>query len=419
MPILGMRTDENWIANQRPQNWRETVLMLYPNSSEIAKAPLTALTAMMKSESTDDPVFHWWEKGFQTRRLALTGDITNNATAITVSNVADAGFASAFQVKNGDMLLAEQTGEIMRVSQDPAADNAITVTRAQMGTAGTAITFATSNPFLTVIGSAFEEGSLAPTGVNFDPREIYNFTQIFRSALEMTRTASKTRLRTGDAVKEAKRECLEYFTVDMERAFWFNGAKTLTTINGKPARMTAGVINQIMAGAPSNIIAAPSDGIIDMDWLELNTQVLFKYGSSEKVCFGGNSILAALQTVVRKNSNYTIQQGIKEYGMRVSRFITPFGEIVFKTHPLFNQMAGGTAADGTTIYTGIANNAYFLDMANVKYRYIDDVKYEKDLTPVGLDGMKSGYLAECGLELHHALSHGAFIGIKGGKTDAT
>lgn len=419
MPILGLRTDENWITNQRPQNWRETVLMLYPNSSELNKAPLTALTSVMKSESTDDPVFHWFEKNFEVRRLKMTTDATNNATGLDVSNAADNGFSSAFSVKAGDMLMVEQTGEIVRVSADPVADNAIVVTRAQAGTAGTAVTIATSNPYLVVIGSAFPEASLAPTGVNFDPVEKYNYTQIFRSTLEMSRTAEKTRLRTGDAVKEAKRETLEYFSVDMERAFWFNGARTLVTIDGKPARLTAGVINQITAGAPQNIIAAPSDGLIDMDWLEANVQTMFAFGSSEKVVFGGNAILGALQTAIRKNSNYTITQGQKEYGMRFSRFITPFGELLFKTHPLFNLMTGGTASDGVTLYNGIANNAYIMDMANVRYRYITDVKYEKDLTPIGLDGMKSGYLAECGLELHHARSHGVFTGIKGGKTDAT
>lgn len=419
MPIIGMRNDETWITNQRPQNWRETVLMLYPNSAELSKAPLTALTSMMRSESTDDPVFHWWEKNFEVRRLKLTGDITNVATAIAVDVTVDNGFSNAFSVKAGDMALIEQTGEIVRISADPSATNGITVTRAQAGTAGTAVTFATSNPFLSIIGSAFEEGSLAPSGVNFDPSEKFNYTQIFRSTLEITRTAEKTRLRTGDAVKEAKRECLEYFSVDMERAFWFNGAKTIVTINNKPARMTAGVINQITAGAPQNILAAPADGLIDMDWLEANVALLFKFGSTEKVAFGGNTILGAFQTAIRKNSTYTITTGIKEYGMRVARFVTPYGELVFKTHPLFNIMTGGTASDGVTLYNGIANNAYIMDMANVKYRYITDVMYEKDLTAIGLDGMKSGYLAECGLELHHARSHGVFTGIKGGKTDAT
>lgn len=410
MPILGMRTDENFITNQRPQNWRQTILMLYPNSAEIAKAPLVALTAMMKDEKTDDPVFHWFQKQLDARRLKLSADITNVATTLAVDNT----YQVSFIVKAGDLLWAEQTGEIMRIASDPTANNSIVVTRAQAGTTGTLITQATSNPFLTVIGSAYEEGSLAPTGVNYDPVEQFNYTQIFRSTFEMTRTAQQTRLRTGDQIKEAKRECLEYFTVDMERGFWFNGSRTLVTINGKPARLTAGLINQIVAGAPNNIFPAPTGGLINVDWLDAFMQNVFAFGSTEKVVFGSNLVLGAWNTAVRKSSVYNIENGVKEYGMRVSRIQSPFGTLVFKVHPLFNQTTGGVAADGVTNYTSIRNNMYVLDMQFVRYRYMMDVKYQPDLTPIGLDGDKSGYIAECGLELNQPLAHWIATGVTGG-----
>ena len=93
-----------------------------------------------------------------------------------------------------------------------------------------------------VIGSAYEEGSVAPTSLAYDPTKINNYCQIFRSTLSITRTAMRTRLRTGDAVTKAKRECLEYYTVDMERAFWFNREKALISLNGNPARMTTGIV---------------------------------------------------------------------------------------------------------------------------------------------------------------------------------
>lgn len=406
MPILGMRNDENWFTNQRPENWRQTMLMLYPNG----KMPLTALTGMMKSESVDDPVFHWFNKNLNDRRLKISEDLDGSETAIDIDNT----YNSAFSVKNGDMMLIEASGEIVRVAADPTANNLITVTRAQADTTGTAVTIASSNPYAVVIGSAFEEGSLAPTGVSFDPVEANNYTQIFRSTLEMTRTAEKTRLRTGDQVKEAKRECLEYFGIDMERAFIFNGNKKLITINSKPARLTAGILYQIPA---ANRIAAPVGGLINMDWLEARMSQIFSVGSNEKLVIGGNAILGALGAAVRKNSSYNITSGVKEYGMNVSRFTSPFGELVFKTHPLFNQMSGGTASDAVTTFTAMANNAIVLDMDRVRYRYITDVLYEKDLTAVGLDGKKSGYIAECGLELHDPSTHFYITGVTGGDID--
>jgi len=55
MPILGLRgTGSFTVTGQRPENWREAILRLYPNG----KAVLTALLAMLKSEKTDDPIFH-------------------------------------------------------------------------------------------------------------------------------------------------------------------------------------------------------------------------------------------------------------------------------------------------------------------------------------------------------------------------
>ncbi len=56
MSFMGMRGTQDWVTNQRPQNWREQILYLYPNGD----APLTAMLSMMASESTDDPHFHWW-----------------------------------------------------------------------------------------------------------------------------------------------------------------------------------------------------------------------------------------------------------------------------------------------------------------------------------------------------------------------
>jgi hypothetical protein len=55
-----------------------------------------------------------------------------------------------------------------------------------------------------------------------------------------------------------------------------------------------------------------------------------------------------------------------------------------KVHPLFSQSQGGTNA-GTAFY-GHNNTMVILDMENVKYVYLQDVDYQKDLTPIGLDG---------------------------------
>lgn len=418
MPILGLRHTANFVAGQRPENWRDTILMLYPSSAEIGKAPLTALTAVMKKRKVDDPVYHWWEKALNNQRFLATADLGATAGGAAGTITVDPSYNPATGLKKGDILLVEQTGEVMRVSADPSATNTIPVTRGfSTGGTGLAVTVAGAgvNPYLMVIGSAFEEGSDAPTGVNFDPTERFNNTQIFRSTLEMTRTATQTRLRTGDQVKEAKREALEYFTVGMERAFWF-GKKGSTTLNGKPLRTMSGVIEQINQVSSANIITADAAAGVDMDWLEAFLHTVFKDGSSEKVGFAGNRAILTINQIVRKNSDMNIETGVREYGMLVSRLTSPFGTLVLKGHPLFSQQGGGSNG-GTAFYSHDSSMA-ILDMNFLKYVYLQDVDYEPDLTAKGLDGSKSGYIGEVSVELGHPAAHFFVKNLAKAKKDA-
>jgi len=397
--IQGLRDTSNFVTNARPQNWREGILLLYPNG----KTVLTGMTALMKKRSVDDIQFNWWEKELDDRRMALhatSGDLTTGNTTITLATT-----ANAKSLKEGDILMVENSLEYVRVVQDPTSDTSITVQRGWAGSTPTAVDANGTgiNPNLVVVGSAYEEGSLAPTGIAYDPTQKYNYTQIFRNTLEATRTAIKTRLRTGDAIKEAKRECLEYHGVDMERAFWL-GERSSTTANGKPLHTCRGVYNWIDSGNIKTATTDYSSGVT-MTGLEEYFYNIFKYGSSEKVGFAGNRALLTIQQIIRKNTTWQITSGLKEFGMNVTRITSPFGEIVLKTHPLFNQMTGGTT--GTASYYGMESWLFVLDMAELIYVNLkdSDTKYEKDLQSNGMDGMKSGYLTEASLEVHHPKTH--------------
>lgn len=401
MAIQGLRDTSNFVTDQRPKNWRETIMLLYPNG----KAPLTALTTVMKTKATDDPEFNWWTKSLPTQRMALSASISASATTIPVTS-------GALQLKKGHQVRLENTGEVVLVSADPSSDTAFAAIRSFGTTAATAITYDSSgaNPNLHVIGSAYKEGSDAPTGINYDPTKVYNYTQIMRNTLEMTRTASKTRLRTGDAVKEAKRECLELHSIEMEKAFIL-GERKETTLDGSPIRATGGIVSFIDSG---NIVANAGTALT-MAALEGYLERMFRFGSNEKMAFMGNIAMLAINQAVRKNSNYQIFASEKEFGMVVSRLTCPFGTLVMKTHPLFNQLTGGT---NTTAYYGMSNWMLVVDQTELVYRPLDDTKYEPTLQNNGLDGMKSGYLTEAGLEIHHPTSHFLITGLVTGAADS-
>lgn len=391
-----------FVAGERPLNWREGLLLLEPNGS----APITALTARMKTKKTDDPEFNWWEKPLSAQRVALAANI-NNSDTTTALNLVSGGLS----IPVGAVLYAEETGEIMRVttvSGDSGA-SAITVTRGFAGSSKVAITYngAGVNPNLVVIGTSFEEGSSAPDGMNMDPTKRYNYTQIFRNTLEMTRTARKTRLRTGDQVREAKREAFQYHTLQLEKA-WLLGVRSENTLNGKPVRTTGGLLNKLTLEAAGNIKNVASDYGGGLTWSGLLNylRLIFAFGSNEKMAFTGHLAMMHIQELIRKSTNAQIMiSGDKEFGMDVMRLVSPFGTLVLKTHPLLNQLSGGTT--GGTPYNGFETWMFVWDFANVTYRPFqdDDTKYEAKYETPGLDGMKSGYLTEAGLEIDHAQTH--------------
>lgn len=401
MGIQGLRSTGNFVTDQRPKNWREGVLLLAPNGT----APLYALTAAMKSKRTDDPEFYWWDKLMQTRRVELSANISANATTIPVTSGAK-GF------KTNDVMLVEHTREQMRVASDSSSDTSLTVERGWAGSTKTAVTYngANVNPNLANIGSAFEQGSLDPQAIAFDPVKRENFTQIGRDTFAHTRTARRTRLRTGDDVKEAKRECLEIHSMGIERQFWF-GKKSSGTQNGEPIYTTDG-LEQFIDSGNIRTAGATTDLAQFEEWMK----DMFLYGSSEKMAFTGNKGMLVIQQICRKNADYQLMQGQKEFGMNVSRLVSPFGELVLKTHPQFNQMTSGNNA-ATSPYLAVDSWFWVLDMANFVYRFVDDTTYQPKLQANGLDGTKSGYLTECGLEVHHPLSHFLIKGLNAAAAD--
>jgi hypothetical protein len=68
MAIQGLRSTADFLVDgQRPKNWREGIMKLYPNGG----ATLTALTAMMKERKVDDAEYNWYERELTNRRFAL------------------------------------------------------------------------------------------------------------------------------------------------------------------------------------------------------------------------------------------------------------------------------------------------------------------------------------------------------------
>ncbi|KKL53189.1 hypothetical protein LCGC14_2277920 [marine sediment metagenome] len=214
----------------------------------------------------------------------------------------------------------------------------------------------------------------------------------------MTETARRTRLRTGDQIREAKREALQYHNIEMERSFWFGGRDS-ATVNNKPLRTTEGFFGFMDRRASSRVVNPTSD-TVDFGWLEEQMKNIFDYGSSEKMAFMGNQAALVIQQAVRKATSvaYNLSQGQKEFGMNVTRLTSPFGELVMKTHPLFNRITSDWG--GSPAYGSVDSWVAVMDMENVRYRYLEgrDTKFDGKQETPGDDQMIGGFLTEAGIE---------------------
>ena len=416
--FLGMRGTGDWAdPAQRPMNWRQNILYLYPNGM----TPLTAILSMMSQKKVDDPQFHWWTERIGSVDGGIAGvfslpdlsaayvggtGVAGTVIYITITaalgNRMRAGHqillrdASDYRVdvvgKVSDVSISGATAIVSVILLEPD-DNAPPAAGTDLSTADT----------FKIIGNINPEGGEMPNAVALDPEKHYNYTQIFRSPLSITRTARKTRLRTGDDYQKAKRECLEMHSIEMELAFLWGIATERTGDNGKFERTTLGVINFIRQTVPGNVddyslnpayagVAWTVGGEI---WFKAMLEQIFRYGANEKLALVGSGALLGIDALAMTGGQINLQPAQKTYGMAITSWITPFGILHMKTHPLFSY-------DATT-----RNMMVILEPKELEYKFIDDTTFYGESSakkhPEGyghrrIDGTEEEYLTEAGLE---------------------
>ena len=411
MAIQGLQGTGAFVAEERPKNWLQGVLMRFPNGH----APITALTSAMKKKVTDDPEFSWWEREVSNVRLKLGADAGTSGTMTALFQNDPDGFGGVEQVKAGDVLRVEETGELMLaltdgVNNDPARGD-LTVTRSYGSVAATTVDWdgAAVNPHILIVGSLYEEGADTPNSIRYRATKQFNFTQIFRDSLKATRTAMQTRLRTIEEVKDAKQQTLLYHTIRMEYA-WLFGEKDERTGSSELQRMTDGIIARIPSNQDVDKSTDPTSPTA-VSWDEIGDIFLeaFRFGSQEKMAFIGNRALLAIQRMIRKSDAISVEMtpSTKEFGMDIRRLFTPYGTLVLKTHPLFNQSTSTIGGGATQEFFGMDTWMLILDMADLTYRPLrnSDTQYLPDRQGNGIDGLTPQYLTEAGLQVNHGKHH--------------
>ncbi len=412
--ISGLRASNDHGTDERPKNFREAILWLDP----AGMTPLTAMSAKMRKETTDDPEFTWFEERQDAKRATPAADAgtpnAGDADSLVLQIVTGGTSQPARQFKPGDLLLRHSTvqgqpstyqgtgataPEIMRVTAI-TNDTTIAVIRGYAGRTGAMTAIAATDQFL-LIGSAYAEGSGSANGISGAPSKVYNYTQIFKSAFNQTNTAISTRYRTGDAFANDRKRAMFRHSESLEQsAFWGVRKEDLTTDN-EPIR-SAGGLRYFLE---TNVNVAV--GNITDDFFLDTLSPLFNYNAGgagdQRICFVGNGALNAIQKMVRDASgvrvNYTGE--VSFFGMNLLKYRIPQGTFFLKSHPLMNT---------DPVYR---NSMFVLNGRGFIVRPLKgrDTKIQTNIQANDEDQRKDQWLTETGWELQFERTQGYYGGI--------
>lgn len=360
-----MRGNGDWVTNARPENWRQMILRLFPNGM----APLTAIMSMLPSENTNDPTIHWWTQNLATQSGATAGSGVYTTSTMAAGTAYASGGATndvlyvkvaqavATQFRIGHTVALEEDGDYRTqtrarvVSVDPnGASSGIGVKLLETPSATYDLDGVNR---ITIIGSAHAEGADRPDAVAYDPVEYYNYTQIFRTPLSITNTARATNLRTGDGYQEAKKDSLQYHSIEMEKGSMFGLRSSGTGSNGKPLRTMDGIVTMLKRESSTNGNVEAFGHVAPYNtndwttlsanlplgelWLDEKLEVIFRYGSNEKMALCGSGAMLGIQKLAKVTGTINLTPMSVSYGLKVLEWITPFGTLYLKTHPLMSQ----------------------------------------------------------------------------------
>lgn len=340
--IGGLRGTGDWSADERPKDFRSNILFFNPNG----EAPIFALTGKAGKRVVKDPEFSWWNEGNALVRLQVNGALGSGDTLISVdtadptSTTLGANYGTATHLKPGDILMVEPAADAQAYAPELIeVDNVLSDTQfsAKRGAGGTTPASIGNDIWLTLIGSAYAEGTGAPKAVSRNPIKFFNYTQIFKNTYELTGTADHTDTRTGSPWSNDKKRKAYDHSRDIELSILFGRRSEVTGSNGKPQRTFGGLRTFIPASnttvfgsavTPSSLISALAP-VFD-----------FNTGAGDtRIAFMGNEAALQLGIVLNSATNVRINttERVKVYGIHFQELILPQGRVLFKTHPLLSR----------------------------------------------------------------------------------
>lgn len=366
-------------ADQREPDYEQVIRRRFING----EAPMTAITNMMPSETIANTEFHWWDEldEDESLKLAAAGALTTQAAGVYI-NSSLTTLATASNAASGDSVHVQFFDDgstqdapanrvrprnvvLLRNESYPSYDLRGIITSVNRSTQTVSVVLLEAPPTgssgwnrLRVIGSASPEYGTAPEGTTTIPNKYYNYMQTFWDALRLSDEALRTRVRTGNRYLQEKAKTFTKHVRGIEKAIFFGQmSERIDPDNGQPIRTMQGIIPFLRAngglignfqtdavatwaegaGGYTNQTFEDPDSDAGYRWLMYWFERLFRYAGDNLIGFAGTGALMGLSAMAMARGQITIESGTLPWGFRVRRLITDFGEVTFRTHPLFSH----------------------------------------------------------------------------------
>lgn len=431
----GLRATNNFITNADPESWRPGFSTLWPNGD----LPMAALTNRMKKRVVKSVNFNWFDKLPGNMSGKIEGIYTDSAlsSAYTSGGVDGSIVYIKLGVTNGRtaaetaVTFVRGNGVVIRDNTDPTLDVVGKVIDVQVN--GTSsylavrlleaddnslysrdLSDAVTDGIVVQMGTINPEGGEPPNAVGANPDQFSNRTQIFKDTIEITGSARQTELRYANSQYDMDQvEALYRHGQGMEGAFLWGVSSNKIGTNGKPERTTRGLINTIRTYAPDNVFTFNlASGYSGKTWVESGEAFLdaaltqiFKYGSDEKMVFAGAGAISGLNTIAKAYGNINISPNETSYGLKVTKWNTPWGSVALKRHPMFTQWA--TLNNAMVIFE--PKNLTYVVLGNRDTKLMKDGEEKRNSGH--LDMIQDYYMTECGLEYHFPQTNGLIFGV--------
>lgn len=337
------------------------------------------LQANSRTMSETNQKFEWIE----TERNATTATVEsadNSTTQLKLKG--DAPFIAA-----DSLLVNSRTGEQMLVKEKEG--RTITVQRAFGGKASNI----QETDILIHTATSFEEGSLAPKGSIIGKRVNFNYCQVFRRTLRITRNKLKQgeygdNGETAEARRKLERnKILRLHQSDIENALLFGMPHC--DLSGETPRYTTGGILSFIKTNIEDIKEA------DFKVQSINAvlgRMADRGSAGDKIMLTGSGFNAHLNNTAVKNFAGGGGTLLKKIGITLDRLDTEYGELNIMYNPVLSA-----------IYP---NSALILDLSELMLHFIEESKLMTNIEYDGYDGVADTFLTDCGLEVSNESCHG-------------